>query len=594
MKHNCIAFLLLLTAPISALAQVSFTAPVRISLNAGAHAPVVHVGRAGIIFASWFERSADIYFAKSTNGGKSFSSPVRASRQVTTNIYTSMLQRAPEFVVDTKGTIHLVWTEGRLGSQSDVWYIRSTDQGTTWTQPTSIMDADDSQKYAQDFSAIACDSSDNLYVSYLDNRWLMRGAASDHYQMHMQRSTDGGKTWLDPVIANKLSVLSSGTCECCRQDIAVSPEGHVYIAFRTSQDLTNSLDDRSIFICRSWDKGVTWDNSIRCQTGTWNLTACPTKGPHISLNPHEDLFVSWNDARDDSAWLFSYFAMLPKGETEIFPNVSMSQRAQSGMWPAIAMTPLGYVAYAFMPSGGPVQFTYSSDGGNTWNRDRALPGRSGDDQSLPSIAFDAKGNVLVAWQDADSDAILFSEVSGMNARVPIAAPVSAIPITIAPAPLFTFKWHKPESLGIATNTWYTINLKGVTFGPLPTRDTQFVTAVPPEGTYNYTIVAHTAFDSAVTNGSFTVAALGVSETSSTATSVYPNPAKNGIIALQVRGLQGLVSVTVQNALGATVKTVDTFAENETVRVNVKDLPHGTYRAQVCTVTGNWSLPFVIR
>jgi hypothetical protein len=55
-----------------------------------------------------------------------------------------------------------------------------------------------------------------------------------------------------------------------------------------------------------------------------------------------------------------------------------------------------------------------------------------------------------------------------------------------------------------------------------------------------------------------------------------------------------VSVTVQNALGATVKTVDTFAENETVRVNVKDLPHGTYRAQVCTVTGNWSLPFVIR
>src|ERR1017187_3913648 len=146
--------------------------------------------------------------------------------------------------------------EARIGDQSDIWYVRSTDNGQTWTQPLSIMDADDSEKYAQDFPAIACDSSNNLYVSYLDNRYLMRGLV-DHYKMQLERSTDGGATWSLPVIADKLPFENSGTCECCRQDIAVSPEGHVYIAFRTNMTETNG-EKRDIFICRSMNGGITF------------------------------------------------------------------------------------------------------------------------------------------------------------------------------------------------------------------------------------------------------------------------------------------------------------------------------------------------
>src|ERR1019366_10416879 len=131
----------------------------------------------------------------------------------------------------------------------------------------------------------------------------------------------------------------------CRQDIAVSPEGHLYIAFRTSMTEPGG-DERDIFICRSMDGGRTFDSSIQCQLGDWTLTGCPTRGPHISLDSAENLHVAWSDARDNSAGkLNSYFSLLRKGDTAVFPNYTVNGRGQSANWPDLAVSPNGLVAF---------------------------------------------------------------------------------------------------------------------------------------------------------------------------------------------------------------------------------------------------------
>lgn len=596
--NRTIAFLLLIcVTPLLSRAQLTMSVPVKISANAGAHSPALHVGQDGTIYASWFERSADIYFSHSTNGGKSFSVPVRASRQVTTNNYTSLLQRAPEFAIDTKSRIHLVWTEARAGSQTDVWYIRSTDQGATWTQPMSIMDADDSQKYSQDFSAIACDSSDNLYVSYLDNRWLMRNGAygtnyPDHYRLHMQRSANGGMTWSTAVIADKLPVFSSGTCECCRQDIAASRDGHVYIAFRTSQDLTSTLDDRSIFICRSLDQGMTWERSIRCQLGTWNLTACPTKGPHIALDKNENLFVAWNDARDDSARLATYIGLLRRGDSQVFPNLAMSNN--SATWPTVAVNPSGLLAYAFMPSDGQIQFTYSSDGGNSWNRDRSLPGKSSDDQSLPSVEFNATGHALAVWQDADSNGILFTEIGGLTSPAQLPPVVSLIPSNIGPAGAMVLRWHKPAIAGTSTFVWYMVDVKGLTNGPVMTRDTELIAPPLPVGVYNYTIKAYSTFDSSTTVGSITVANAEVVAEKALRPREFPNPVLGNLATFEIPELMGSADVSITNETGTTIKHLRSQALNGRIILSVSDLPVGNYHVTISSDSLRWTFAIVKR
>ncbi|MDP4200577.1 MAG: hypothetical protein Q8922_08155 [Bacteroidota bacterium] len=586
-----------------ALAQLAMTAPVQISTNAGAHSPTMHVGRDGSIYVSWFERNANIYFSHSTDRGQTFSTPVPVSNQGQwATQWTSELQRSPEFAIDTKGVIHLVWAEARVTSASDVWYVRSTDSGKTWSQPLSIMDPGDSASFSQDFAVIACDSSDNLYVSYLDNRQIM-AKTGKHYKMQLERSTNGGLSWSLPVIADKLAFDTSGTCECCRQDIAVSPDGHVYIAFRTSMN-TPLGDMRDIFICRSWDGGQTFEPSIQCQLGDWKLEDCPSKGPHISLDPHENLFVAWNDQRDDSGKLIAYFGLLPKGRSNVLPNYSISNsQTQTGHWPYVTVSPNGIIAYAFMPNaslGQPVQFTYSSDGGNTWNRSRSLPGPSGDGQYLPHLSFGSNGDVYAAWQDGNANGILFSRISGLN------SPVTPDPVVLSEnLPSYNsalpvqLHWSPSQNLLRGNFVWYHFQAGTGTTVLFDTilRDTSIRLGVLPPGQYIYSVTTHTSIDSATSGRAFSIEALGVpsipeKRLQATAT---PNPTQSQIVALSLPdAMNTQTAITVSDEAGKTVLTTTNTVVDGSVMLDLRGFPNGAYHVSIAQRSMTWNVAIVLR
>ncbi|MFI5201994.1 MAG: T9SS type A sorting domain-containing protein, partial [Candidatus Kapaibacterium sp.] len=542
-------------------------------------------------YVSWFENNADIYFSHSTDGGTSFTPPVLVSQQITTNNsnyqFTSLLQRAPNFALDTNGVIHLVWMDSRIKNpetnqdQSDIWYTRSTDKGATWTQPASIMDADDSEKYAQDYPAIAIDSSDNLYVSYIDNRYLMRRVVP-HYKLQLERSTDGGTTWTNPIIADKLPFVDAGTCECCRDDIAVSPSGHVYIAFRTSMT-EGTRDMRDIFIARSMDGGVTFDSSIQCQLGDWNLTDCPTKGPQIVLDRNENLHVAWADARDDSSRkLVSYYSLLRQADTSVFPNYSISTgNLPYSEWPDVALGPDGTIAYAYLVSG-PDLFTYSSDGGNTWRRSVPFPGGSGDAQSIPALAFDASGNLFAAWQDANTNGILFTKITALAALAPFA--VNIKDVEQKPDNSVRLSWWPPFSYN--PFVWYDVTLGGPDSAKLNTRDTTVTFDSLPSGEYHYQILAHTALGRSQTDGYFNIptAEVTTSENASGEYEVYPDPVTNGTLVITTPE-SGRQELTVLDSKGVVVKKTSLIPNGGRLEFDLRNLPPGAY---TCELTGKTS------
>jgi hypothetical protein len=68
-----------------------------------------------------------------------------------------------------------------------------------------------------------------------------------------------------------------------------------------------------------------------------------------------------------------------------------------------------------MPSdagGTPLQFSYSSDGGASWNRRLRFPGSNSEDEELPSIAFAPDGKLYAVWQDGTTNGIMSTTIQG--------------------------------------------------------------------------------------------------------------------------------------------------------------------------------------
>jgi len=93
--------------------------------------PAVAVAGGGI-YVVWRDRVAgrwEILFARSTDGGLTFSPPLNLSR-------TPGLANVPAIAVDGKGRIAVAWQDDRAGAPQ-IFVARSTDHGATFSQPVN-------------------------------------------------------------------------------------------------------------------------------------------------------------------------------------------------------------------------------------------------------------------------------------------------------------------------------------------------------------------------------------------------------------------------------------------------------------------------
>ena len=155
-----------------------------------------------------------ILFARSTNGGASFSSPAAISANV---LYGS----GSRPVVAPDGTLYVFWNGStRLQSLNSTWVVKSTDGGATFSRPLAISRLTDTDVLkntafrVNSFPAAAAASNGDLYATWtteLQNSgtpnyagdttcapWLGFSTATCHSVAVYSKSTDGGSTWTAP------------------------------------------------------------------------------------------------------------------------------------------------------------------------------------------------------------------------------------------------------------------------------------------------------------------------------------------------------------------------------------------------------------
>ncbi len=175
----------------------SFSDPLRIAGGNDANparGPSMAVDDEGTIYLAWTvgeDRAADIRFAKSDDDGRSFGEP-----QIV--FESGGHADAPKLAVDGKGTVHLVYAESATGPfrRYDVRYTRLIDGANTFEEPKKIAGPHGQQFESMSFPALSLDGKDRLYVIWeLFPNW--RGQPRG---LGLTYSSDGGETFASPSI----------------------------------------------------------------------------------------------------------------------------------------------------------------------------------------------------------------------------------------------------------------------------------------------------------------------------------------------------------------------------------------------------------
>lgn len=187
----------------------TFSVPHRISENPGdcldksstVMGAVPAVGPKGEVYVVWAGPKG-LSFVKSTNGGFTF-----GNEKVLTETPGSWdfdvqgvfrCNGLPNMAVDLspgphRGTIHVNWADKRNGDP-DIFHMKSSDGGETWTKPTRVNDDAMGNGKDQFFTWMAVDPLDgSVNVVFFDRR----DSDDTKTGITMARSVDGGKTFVN-------------------------------------------------------------------------------------------------------------------------------------------------------------------------------------------------------------------------------------------------------------------------------------------------------------------------------------------------------------------------------------------------------------
>jgi len=213
--------------------------------------------------------NSEIYYKRSTDGGSTWD----ATKRLTWNSGSS---RYPAIAIDPNNNLHVVWHDNIPGNY-EIYYKKSTDGGSTWGATKRLtMNSGDSN-----YPGIAIDSNNNIHVVWDD---LTPG----NYEIYYKRSTDGGSTWG----GSQRITWNSGS------------SGITAIAIDSNNNLHMVWDDSTpsnweIYYKSSSDGGSTWSAAKRL---TWNSGS--SYYPAIAIDSNNNLHMVWQDSTPGNSEIY--------------------------------------------------------------------------------------------------------------------------------------------------------------------------------------------------------------------------------------------------------------------------------------------------
>jgi hypothetical protein len=378
--------------------------------------------------ASW-----DLYFARSSDGGASFSEPVRVN-DVPHDVHPHA-EGAPRLVA-APGIAAVFWTNvvespARVWGANDLRFSRSTDGGATWEPARTLQD--DSLAIVpgeHTFHGATFTGDSTLVVAWLEGRerdvkHIERAVASGVPRAEAERSPDTYADATDPhdsdaqifaAVSNDFGRtwetrnrrITTGVCPCCRVSLAGTPSGEVVATWRHHFG-TNLRDPVVETLFQHHGEPV------RVHADNWSFPGCPHSGPALDLDESGTAHVAWFTGAEGRAGI--HYARRPAGAETFEPPVPIAvAEAMPVAFAAVVGTDDGgaLVAHTTDASGRRVVMVSRVRADGSIDFAQELPGPEGG--THPQLALLDEGRAVVSWttstdgvQSVRTFAIMWSE-----------------------------------------------------------------------------------------------------------------------------------------------------------------------------------------
>src|SRR5712691_4187553 len=290
--------------------------------------------------------------------------------------------QAESGVTQTNGNMYVsTWNKVAVSASAPlgIHYVRTVivGQGTPSANFEGKFNDKPSLK-VDDWSIVQSPFAGNVYAAWT----LFTGAGQD--RIMFSRSTDSGATFARPIIISKNVANAQGS------DIAVTPNGDVYVVWRQFAFVGTSNSGDGIVFVKSTDGGQTFSD--------------PRLAFSITPYDRSDTFVSGGRARDcgslgslcQSGFTFPRTDTLPQATADSNGNLYVSYEQ---------FTPSGANSDTYHPDGqSQVAVQKSADGGASWSGPTIVDNLSVGDQFWPNLAFDSStGTLAVIYYDSRAD-----------------------------------------------------------------------------------------------------------------------------------------------------------------------------------------------
>ena len=333
----------------------------------------------------------DVFVAVSRDGARTFASPV----QVNATAGEARLggEMPPRIVLRARDSgdpeMVVLWTA--RGESTAIRTARSIDGGKTFSAAAALQAA--GAPGDRGWPALTLDAHGTAHAIWLDHRGLARPAGEPAHNHHEGTNADGvamaQKSGLyyasSSTQASPERALAMGVCYCCKTAIVAGADGSLFAAWRHVYE--GNLRDIAFSASRD---GRTFSTPVRVSKDDWAINGCPDDGPAMMVDGAGTIHIVW-------------------------PTVVGGP------------TPEGAIFYA------------SSRDGKSFSDRVRVPTLGSPKPSHPQIAIDARGRIVVAWDEAvngqrvaamrevrhSSSGVSFGEPRMLAAQGPAVYPVLA-------------------------------------------------------------------------------------------------------------------------------------------------------------------------